>query len=343
MSFIRPSLRSPSVFACAAMLALALMLAFGLAGAWSPWLDAFTHFRAHFAVAMALLALLLMATRFRLLAIAGLIFAVACFSTVPGGPAFFGLGPVQAGFQPKAGDRPVYRLLQMNLRFDNATPEKVLSMIGRTQPDIITVEEASRMWRGKLDLLSHSYPYRFYCGSAFSAAILSRRPFAEGTEQQCSTYGTLATATVDLGGQTIDVAAIHMGWPWPRQQTWQINSIAEPLAALGDTAIMAGDCNAAPWSGAVHRLAEIGGLTVMPSVGPTWMWRRLPDALRFAGLPIDQVFSKGDIVIHSAEKMAPAGSDHLPILVEFSLRPKPSEDDQKTATASAETASVLTR
>jgi endonuclease/exonuclease/phosphatase (EEP) superfamily protein YafD len=343
MSFIRSILRSPVRLACAAMLALALMLAFGLAGAWSPWLDAFTHFRAHFAVAMALLALLLLATRLRRLAAAGLVFAIACFSTIPGGPAFFGLGPVQAGFQPKAGDRPLYRLLQMNLRFDNATPEKVLSLIGRTQPDIITVEEASSMWQGKLDLLSHAYPHRIYCGRAFGSAILSRRPFAEGTEQRCSAYGTLATATIDLGGRTIDVAAIHMGWPWPRQQTWQINSIAEPLAALGETAIMAGDCNAAPWSGAVHRLAAIGGLTVMPSVGPTWMWRRLPDALRFAGLPIDQVFSKGDVIIHSAEKMAPAGSDHLPILVEFSLKPKPAQDGQKTATASAEAAGPVRR
>jgi len=343
MNFIRSILRSPSSLACAAMLALALMLAFGLAGAWSPWLDAFTHFRAHFAAAAALLALFLLATRFRVLGIAGLVFAVACFSTVPDGWSYFGLGPVQAGFQPKAGDQPTYRLLQMNLRFDNATPEKVLSLIGRTQPDIVTVEEVSQMWRDKLDLLSHAYPHRIYCGGGFGAAILSRRPLAEGTEARCFTNGTLATATVDLGGRTLDVAAIHMGWPWPRQQTWQIGSIAEPLAALGETAIMAGDFNAAPWSGAVRRIAALGGLTLMPSVGPTWMWRRLPDALRFAGLPIDQVLSKGDVVIHSAEKMAPAGSDHLPILVEFSLRPKPPEDGQKTADASAETADAVRR
>jgi endonuclease/exonuclease/phosphatase (EEP) superfamily protein YafD len=99
-----------------------------------------------------------------------------------------------------------------------------------------------------------------------------------------------------------------------------------------------GDCNAAPWSGAVRHIAEHGGLTVMPSVGPTWMWRRLPDALRFAGLPIDQVFSKGDVVIHSAHKMAPAGSDHLPILVEFSLRPQAPrpEDEASSATVSAD-------
>jgi endonuclease/exonuclease/phosphatase (EEP) superfamily protein YafD len=100
---------------------------------------------------------------------------------------------------------------------------------------------------------------------------------------------------------------------------------------------MAGDCNAAPWSGAVRHIAEHGGLTVMPSVGPTWMWRRLPDALRFAGLPIDQVFSKGDVVIHSAHKMAPAGSDHLPILVEFSLRPQAPKPENEASSATVST------
>jgi endonuclease/exonuclease/phosphatase (EEP) superfamily protein YafD len=198
------------------------------------------------------------------------------------------------------------------------------------------------MWQGKLDLLAHAYPHRVYCGGVFGTGILSRRPFTHGTEARCHTTGTLAVASVDFGGRAIDVAAIHMGWPWPRQQTWQIGAIAGPLAALGETAIMAGDCNAAPWSGAVRRLADQGGLTVMPSVGATWLWRRLPDALRFAGLPIDQVFSKGDVVIHSARKMAPAGSDHLPILVEFSLRPQVPEplEDARTATASVEPASA---
>lgn len=342
MNTIRLILRSPASLACAAMLGLALMLALGLAGGWSPWLDAFSHFRAHFAIAAAVLAFVLLATRFRMMAAAGLVFAIACLSTVSGGLAFFGLGPVQAGFLPKADDRPVYRLLQMNLRFNNATPEKVLSLIGRVQPDIITVEEASSMWQGKLDLLSRAYPHRIYCGGVFGSAILSRRPFAPGTEARCHTTGTLATATINLGGRSIGVAAVHLGWPWPRRQPRQIGRIAGPLAELGETAIVAGDCNAVPWSAAVHYVAEEGGLTVMPSVGATWLWRRLPDALRFAGLPIDQVFSKGDLIIHSAQKMPPAGSDHLPILVEFSLRSKaPREDDAESATASTQTASVI--
>ena len=42
-------------------------------------------------------------------------------------------------------------------------------------------------------------------------------------------------------------------------------------------------------------------------------------SLRFAGLPIDQVFAKGDVVVISATTLEAVGSDHLPVLVEFSL------------------------
>lgn len=339
MNLVRTTLRSPLKLALLALLGLAAMLAAGLAGRWSPWLDAFSHFRVHFAVAAALLSLALLATRFRLVAASVLVLAIACLSTVPGARAWLGLSPVQAGLEPRAEDQPIYRLLQLNLRFNNPTPEKVLSLIGRTRPDIITLQEATPEWRARFQSLAHAYPHQIYCESIFGSAILSRRPLAEGTWAQCHTFGTLATATVDFGGRSVDVASIHMGWPWPRQQTWQIRAISKPLAALADTAIMGGDCNAAPWSAAVSHIARHGGLTVMPSVGPTWLWRRLPDALRFAGLPIDHVFSKGDVVVHSASKMAPAGSDHLPILVEFSLRPRPSEplENAETATAAAET------
>lgn len=327
--------RPVALAAFLAMVALALMVLAGYFGAYSSFLDAFSHFRVHFAIGAAVLALPLLASRFRLTAASVLVFAGACLFTSPA--SMLGLAPpVQAGVAVAGtADRPVYRLLQMNLRFNNPTPEKVLSLIGSTQPDIITFEESSEMWRGKLALVAHAYPYQINCGAEFGTTILSRRPFAEGSEQRCYGFGALAIAKVDLGGAVVDVAAVHLGWPWPRRQVRQIERLAGPLSSLGEDAIMAGDCNAAPWSAAVHRLAGQGGFEIMPSVGPTWLWRRLPDALRFVGLPIDQVFWKGGVTIHSAQKLAPAGSDHLPILVEFSIRPKERPEESTTATVSA--------
>ena len=101
---------------------------------------------------------------------------------------------------------------------------------------------------------------------------------------------------------------------------------------------LAGDLNAATWSAAVRRIEAASGLTHVAGIGPSWLDRRLPDALRaYVGLPIDQVFAKGDMVILSAKTLESVGSDHLPVLVEFSLLggAKP-EENAVTATAMGE-------
>ncbi|WP_172351239.1 endonuclease/exonuclease/phosphatase family protein [Mesorhizobium sp. NZP2298] len=319
-----------------AMTALSAALLAGFFGSLHPAFDSFSHFRMHFSVLMALLALPLLASSFRLQAAAGLLFAITCLATTAG--ALPRLWPQPAVAKP--ADQAVYSLLQMNLRFNNPTPKKVLSLIGRTNPDVITLDEVSGMWTAELGTITSAYPYRILCpypNGMFGVALLSRRPFAADTAPRCEPRGAMATATIDFGGIGVDVAAIHLSWPWPKEQYWQIGELAEPLAGLGETAIMAGDCNAVPWSAAVRRVAALGRLTVMPSAGPTWIHRTLPDFLRrYAGLPIDQVFSKGGLTILSSTRLEDTGSDHLPVLVEFTLRPQEQKplDEHETATVS---------
>jgi endonuclease/exonuclease/phosphatase (EEP) superfamily protein YafD len=205
----------------------------------------------------------------------------------------------------------------MNLQFDNRHPEKLLSLIGSIQPDAITLNEVSDKWAVVLRGLSGAYPYSVICPPL---AILSRRPFERLALQSCYKGATLATAAVDFDGQEVTVAAVHLGWPWPHPQYRQIDAVAPLLGALTGTVILAGDFNAAGWSVAASRLAKAGGLTLAPSIGPSWLFSSLPKALRpWIGLPIDHVFAKGNVVIHSAKVQADAGSDHLPVLVEFSL------------------------
>ncbi|WP_254023704.1 endonuclease/exonuclease/phosphatase family protein [Mesorhizobium ventifaucium] len=329
-----------------AMLVFSVALVAGFFGTLHPAFDSFAHFRVHLAVLMTLCALPLLATSFRLQAATALLFAVAAFATTSNALSVPRLWPVQAAYEAEAGDQAVYpgdqavyRLLQMNLRFNNPTPEKVLSLIGRTQPDVITLDEVSDMWKAKLGHLASAYPYRILCpypNGVFGVALLSRRPFAAGTQPRCDGRGAMAIATVDFGGTNVDVAAVHLTWPWPRHQSPQIGELSGEFASLGETSIMAGDCNAVPWSAAVRRVANLGKLTVAPSPGPTWLYIELPDFLRFAGLPIDQVFSKGAVLIRSVSRLEGTGSDHLPLMVEFSLRPEQKKpvDEHETATAS---------
>ncbi|MBZ9990295.1 endonuclease/exonuclease/phosphatase family protein [Mesorhizobium sp. BH1-1-5] len=318
-----------------AMMACSAALLAGFFGTLHPALDSFSHFRMHLSLLAALLALALLAGPYRLQAVAALIFAIACFATTTS--ALPRLSTQQAIAKP--ADRITYSLLQMNLRFNNPTPKKVLSLIGRTNPDVITLDEVSGMWAKELGYIAGAYPYRILCdypNGIFGVALLSRRPFAAGTAPRCEPRGAMATATIDFNGAPVNVAAIHLSWPWPKEQYWQIGELAEPLAGLGETAIMAGDCNAVPWSAAVRRVARLSGMTLMPSAGPTWIHRTLPDFLRrYAGLPIDQVFSKGGVTILSSARMEDTGSDHLPVLVEFTLPTDSNapEDEHKSALA----------
>lgn len=329
-----------------AMLVFSVALVAGFFGTLHPAFDSFAHFRVHLAVLMALCALPLLATSFRLQAATALLFAVAAFATTSNVLSVPRLWPVQAAYEAEAGDQAVYpgdqmvyRLLQMNLRFNNPTPKKVLSLIGRTNPDVITLDEVSEMWTTELGYIASAYPYRIICpypNGVFGVALLSRRPFAAGTQPRCDRRGAMAIATVDFGGTDVDVAAMHLTWPWPRNQSRQIGGLSGEFASLGETSIMACDCNAVPWSAAVRRVAGLGKLTVAPSPGPTWLPIKLPEFLRFAGLPIDLVFSKGAVLIHSVSRLENTGSDHLPLMVEFSLRQEQKKpvDEQETATAS---------
>src|SRR5690606_10386601 len=117
--------------------------------------------------------------------------------------------------------------------------------------------------------------------------------------------------------------ALHLGWPWPFGQDRQVERLRPALATIGDRAILAGDFNATPWSHSVRSVAEAGGLRLAGRVGPTWLDRRLPDWLRpLVGLPIDHVMVKGGVLADPPQRLPWAGSDHLPVLLDFSLLPE---------------------
>lgn len=330
-----PAMPKPTVLTTVSLLltlCLAMPLAAGYFGHIHRALDAFSHLRVHLAILMMVTALPMIAGDFiKLGAVAigaGLLAIASASASVPIPELGMKYGPLYAD----NGDAAVYRLLQINLRYDNPDTAAVLSLIGRVRPDVITLDEVSASWKQRLKVLAAAYPHGIVCpfpNGLWGVALLSRRPLADATEPFCDRRGAYAVATVDFGGRQTQVAAIHLGWPWPFEQAWQITGLSPYLAKLGDTALLAGDLNAAPWSYSVRRIAEAGGLTLMPSPGPTWLERHLPRFLSFTGLPIDQVMAKGDVMVHSIGKLEDVGSDHYPVLVEFSLRSKPRAPDEK--------------
>ena len=319
------------LMAFAAVAGSGAALALGYLGWLHPAFDSFSHLRLHLAALLLLAAPLLLILRFRIEALFAVVLGVASVAQTVEWQAAPDNASAGQEAAAGAGSGPVYRLMHLNLRYDNPTPEAVLSLIGRVRPDIMTLTEVSPPWVGKLALLEAAYPYRLICRPPTfigAAAILSRRPFAAGTEPACADRGAFAHARIDLGGREIEVAAVHMGWPWPFEQPWQLPRLEPLLAAVGGMAIVAGDLNAAPWSQSARRLAIAADARILRGVGPTWLDRRLPERLLpWIGLPIDNLMVKGEIVPATPRTLEHVGSDHLPVLMEFTLPPreKPAE------------------
>lgn len=305
-----PSLASVLLLAAGV---LSLLIALGFFGFLAPAFDSVAHFRAHLAVLLGLAALLLIAVGLWREGLLAFVLVLAA------------LGSVWVGTRP-GGSRgeggPSYRLLQLNLLFDNAQPALVLDLIRREKPDILLLEEISARWESELAALKDVYPYSFLCRppEGDGVAVFSRRPFAAARPPACFERRLLAVAAVDLDGWRLDCAALHLAWPWPYAHPQEITDLTGGLGELGPDAILTGDLNAVPWSTAARRVARAGGLTILRGIGATWIPLKLPEIFRFAGLPIDQVMVKGAVAVHSVSRLPPAGSDHLPLLVEFSRK-----------------------
>lgn len=306
--------------ALAVLAGLAAALTFGYLGRLHMAFDSFSHFRIHIAAMLALGAPLLFLLRFRLEAAFALVLAAAVTIQTTG----LSLAPPLAAQGER--DDAVYRLLHINLRFDNRTPEAALSLIGSVRPDVVTLNEVSEPWAQALARIEAAYPYRIICETysyTGSSAVLSRRPFAEGFTPRCGDRGSLAHARVDFGGRALDVAALHLGWPWPFEQPWQLPNLEPLLAHLGDSAIIGADLNSVPWSHSARRVAHAAGARLLRGIGPTWLDRRMPGWLRpLAGLPLDNVLVKGGVLPVGLRTLDSVGSDHLPVLLEFVLLPQ---------------------
>lgn len=301
----------------------AAALSFGYLGFLHPAFDSFSHFRVHLAVLLAIAAPVLLLLSFRMEALVALLLgAVSLATTLDGLPGLRDRPPL-------ASDEATYRLLHINLRYDHADPGRVLSLIGRTRPDVISLNEVSPMWMDRLAALEAAYPHWVTCAPRTrigEVAIFSRRPFAAGTTPYCEPRGAFAHARIDFSGRPTDVATLHLGWPWPYHQHVQLPGLLPDLARIGHTALIAGDLNAVPWSHTARQVARATGADFLRGIGPTWLFGFAPDRLRRAiGLPIDNVLAKGGVIVHSAASIEGAGSDHLPVLVEFSVLPQEPE------------------
>ncbi len=220
----------------------------------------------------------------------------------------------------------VYRLLQSNVRFDNRTPDEFIRLVARTKPDVLVLQEIPLVWQLKLATVKHLYPYQLICPAidrVGPSAIISRRPFTQGSVGQCLKDSNVAVQDIDFGGRVVTIASLHLHWPWPKRQPEELADILPSLTKLKSNSggvILTGDLNAATWSYTASKIADVTATNQLRYAGGSWLPLELPSTwTKYIGLPIDNVFYNSRIELRSATRQSSIGSDHLPILIEFSI------------------------
>ena len=283
-----------------AALTLGLLLASHAGGLWPPG-DSLAVGRLHLGAAGLGLALLL---RRR----GGLVLGAVCLWSLA--QTLWLWRPVDGG-GPVAADLVLY---QKNMLFRNPTPEALVAEIAASGADLVALQETDPALLPVLAALAPTYPHQVEChhGANIGVAILSRRPFVEGSLRCPRVFGYVEAA-IDTPAGPLRIVSLHLPWPWPRDQARAVPVIAGLLAEKSGPVIVAGDLNMVPWGASVAAIEAAAGGARVGGYGTTF-----PGFSPLVPLPIDHVILP-EGVRGQAERRPLVGSDHHGLLVRIDL------------------------
>lgn len=235
-------------------------------------------------------------------------------------------------FQVEGGSLQL-KILHANIWLENPTLEAVADMLNREAPDIASIVELSdpgaSVWQSRLD---GRWPYRVDCAPAGCGnMILSRWPAtalaARSGWHDGPDFPSVLAARIHHPQGDFTFVVAHLSRPMePVRQREQARWLSQWLPQLPQPVIVAGDFNAAPWSGTMNIIYK-ASLRRIAHTGPTWP----SGPLILTGIPIDHILGSPGVSASAVERLAPFGSDHLALKAEIALTPQPVATPAKPA------------
>jgi endonuclease/exonuclease/phosphatase (EEP) superfamily protein YafD len=272
--------------------------------------ELFSHFRAQYAVAALLLAVLLGWQRRALPAMIAL--ALAGWHALPGAQALLAAPAV-----PSCAGQ-AFTVITANVRYSNEQREPFLAWLDTQPGDLVVVQEVTTAWAGDLASVA-TYPHQRVLArdDAYGIAVLSRWPLESVNLVDLARDGFPSLAgIVHAGEQRVRFLGLHTHWPitpaLARARDQALQGAAELARSADLPVVLLGDLNLTPESPAFDRLLRDAGLRdVMQGVRwrPTWAAGFWPLALR-----IDHILVSPGLCVEQAEVGPSIGSDHRPVL-----------------------------
>ncbi len=291
------------------------LAAFG--GQWVWWLDVLANFRAQYVVALAVLGLVIMMSRWRKSGY--IVLGVALVNLIVVLPLYIG-SPAEASI-----DSESIRVMSFNLLSTNENYSEVIDYIETVDPDLVLLHEASRPWEVAMESAGLDYEI---LRPRSDDLIFGTLVLARGTDLTAVSHGFAAgnprAVALDLTppGWTTPLAVLGTHPLAPTDQDRADLRDAQ-LAFAGTWAsdqtapfIVVGDFNSTPWSWPFRRLmssADLNnsqiGFGLQPSFPTT--------SSLLLRVPIDHLLYSEGLEV-TGRQLGPAlGSDHFPLIVDL--------------------------
>jgi len=235
-----------------------------------------------------------------------------------------GLLPPSAAPGPSAV--PSVRVVLLNVHTGNREFGRVRDFLRETRPDFAVLEEIDAVWRRELEPLRDLFPHVLAepREDNFGVMLLSRHPLAEarvvwlGEAEVPSVF-----ARVTVGGVALAVLGTHplppAGRDYSGHRNRQLAELAPFLNSQTGPKVLLGDLNTTPWNRHFQRLVAATGLrSSAEGRGYQASWPGAPFLLR---IPLDHVLLSPELRVVRREIGPDVGSDHLPVIVEFTPLP----------------------
>ncbi|MEA2067839.1 MAG: endonuclease/exonuclease/phosphatase family protein [Verrucomicrobiota bacterium] len=295
-------------------LGMAVATLLGFLGRLFWFFDLFSHFRVQYMQLCLILIGVALWRRQNKQAVAWILLACLNYAFVL--PLYFG--------KPAPPTGPTARAMLMNLNAANGNTETVLETIRKANPDLLLLEEVTPKWATELAVLNPDYKYRIAepQDGCFGIMLLGKYPLEHGKVVEIGTAGVPSIiAEAHLPSGVVTVIGTHplppVGASYSNHRNMQLGDLPGIVMEQKHPVLLIGDLNVSPFSYWFKRVVSESGLkNSMKGFGyqPSW-----PSGNRFLRIPLDHVLHSPEITIHNRMVGGDVGSDHFPVIVDFSI------------------------
>jgi len=309
---VRVSILGP--VGAAAFIAGVLTVA-GFGAGWHRLFEIAASFRVLYAVGLGVAALVFLVARHLLLCALSVLFALVNAAV---------LLPLYIAPDAASPGAASYRAAAFNCYRANRLYGPVRDWIRRTHPDFFAGFECTDAWRRELAALDDEYPHQITVTreDSFGISLRSRHPLYDARVVRLGPTGLASLAAeVELGGARLTILATHPLPPtsdrYRNGRNRQLRKVAAWLAERDGPAILLGDLNCVSWSPPLRRVCRQGRMNdARKGFGVCATW---PARIALLGCPIDHCLVSPEIHVRGFRTGPDLGSDHLPIVVDFTL------------------------